>query len=230
MVEWQQKTRKAVNQYERHRNAASCRKLAESFMQFGVALERVRQFEEAGTVYRQAAQAFEAISSSEEAAKARRRADRVLKVHQALKKSSSPLEEPSNDVDFLRQKIARLRKEDDEYWRDYVTLDTPGYAAFVRKLGDAYLELGQALANSSDLEQLEEGNHACVKAEHFYELLRLADEQAKAIHQRARIGDARIGSGRRWTTWSSGRHPRSAKRTMGTVCGDSGGAWFSAPS
>ncbi len=111
-----------------------------------MALERVRQFEEAGTVYRQAAQAFEAISSSEEAAKARRRADRVLKVHQALKKSSSPLEEPSNDVDFLRQKIARLRKEDDEYWRDYVTLDTPGYAAFVRKLGDAYLELGQALA------------------------------------------------------------------------------------
>jgi len=183
-VEWQQKTREAVNQYERHRNAASCRKLAECTMQFGLALERVRQFDEACAVYRQAAQAFKAISSSEEAAKARRQADRVLKIHQALKKSPSPPEEPSNSVDFLRQDIARLRKEDDEYWGDFVTLDTPGYAAFVRKLGDAYLALAQALTNSSDPEQLQEGHNACVKAGHFYELLGLADEQAKAKCQK----------------------------------------------
>jgi len=88
-----------------------------------------------------------------------------------------------NDADFWRQEIARLRKEDGEYWGD-VTLETPGYAAFVRKRGNAYLALAQALTNSADPKQVQEGHNACYEAEKFYKLLDLADEQAKAICQK----------------------------------------------
>ena len=79
-TQWQQKVRKLLNRYEQRRNIQSCHELAKGLLQFGLALERIHQFEHACAAYRQAAECFEEISSAEEAAKARRQADRVLEL------------------------------------------------------------------------------------------------------------------------------------------------------
>lgn len=79
MEEWRRKALKALNQYERYRDAKSCRRLAEAFGQLGLALEREHQFNDAYTAYFQAGQKFEEIAVTAEAAKVYLRAERVLR-------------------------------------------------------------------------------------------------------------------------------------------------------
>src|SRR5579872_7309460 len=81
-AEWHQRARKAISQYERRRDAVSLRKLAECSMQLGLALERIREFESAYKIYRGAASNFDKIHATEEAAKARRWAERISEFHQ----------------------------------------------------------------------------------------------------------------------------------------------------
>ncbi len=78
LEEWQGKALRALDQYERHRDARSCSKLAEAFLQLGLSLEREHQFEDACKAYFQAGQKFEEISATAEAAKAYLRAEQVL--------------------------------------------------------------------------------------------------------------------------------------------------------
>jgi len=79
MEEWRGKALKALDQYERRRDAKSCRGLAEAYEQLGLALEREHQFKDAYTAYFQAGQKFEEIAATAEAAKAYLRAERVLR-------------------------------------------------------------------------------------------------------------------------------------------------------
>jgi len=80
-AEWRLKVLKAISHYERRGSAAACRNLAESFMRFGLALERVRLFEEAYEAYGHAAVYFGKINRVEEAAKAYRLAERIMEFY-----------------------------------------------------------------------------------------------------------------------------------------------------
>lgn len=79
MEESRQKALKANDQYERRRDAKSCRRLAEAYEQLGLALEREHEFKYAYTAYFQAGQKFEEIAATAEAAKAYLRAEQVLR-------------------------------------------------------------------------------------------------------------------------------------------------------
>ena len=74
---WREKALKLVDQYERHPDATSCRKVAEAFMQLGLALERERRFKQAYQFYVDASLKFKEIALPAEAAKASRWAERV---------------------------------------------------------------------------------------------------------------------------------------------------------
>jgi len=79
LEEWRGKALKALDQYEHHRDAKSCRQLAEAFRQLGLALEREHQFKDSYTAYFQAGQKFEKIAVTAEATEVYLRAERVLR-------------------------------------------------------------------------------------------------------------------------------------------------------
>lgn len=76
-IVWGEKVLKASQSYKGQKDVASCRKLADSLMQFGLALERIHELDDAFEKYDLASVLYKQINAVEEAAKAYRWTQRI---------------------------------------------------------------------------------------------------------------------------------------------------------